>query len=504
MTAGKPENSARISTGSTGLDTILRGGLPPNRIYLLEGAPGSGKTTLALRYLLEGVRGGERVLYVTLSETSEELEVVAASHGWSLEGVDLFELASANEVLGEGREQSILHSWEIELGGTLRLVQEKVEEVKPSRIVFDSLSEMRLLAQDPLRYRRQVLALKQFFAGRNITVVLVDGLTGENGQRDAHLHSLCHGVISLERLTLDFGAARRRLEVQKMRGVDFIAGFHDFTVRTGGLEIYPRMNAAEHHSPFAGDPTPSGVAELDSLLAGGPLRGTTTLITGPAGSGKTTVALQYLCAACERGEAAGLFEFDERVGTMRIRARAMGLDLQKHVDSGLLTIMQINPAEISPGEFAWTIRRQVEDRSARVLVIDSLVGYVASMPQEELLILQMHELLSYLNQQGAVTFLINPQSGLVGSMATASLNISYLADAVILIRFFEAEGRIRKAISIIKNRGGAHEDTIRELRIDGEGVRVGEPLTAFKGVMTGTPEYSGVAGPLMEPRDVGA
>ena len=504
MTAGKPENSARISTGSTGLDTILRGGLPPNRIYLLEGAPGSGKTTLALRYLLEGVRGGERVLYVTLSETSEELEVVAASHGWSLEGVDLFELASANEMLGEGREQSILHSWEIELGGTLRLVQEKVEEVKPSRIVFDSLSEMRLLAQDPLRYRRQVLALKQFFAGRNITVVLVDDLTGENGQRDAHLHSLCHGVISLERLTLDFGAARRRLEVQKMRGVDFIAGFHDFTVRTGGLEIYPRMNAAEHHSPFAGDPTPSGVAELDSLLAGGPLRGTTTLITGPAGSGKTTVALQYLCAACERGEAAGLFEFDERVGTMRIRARAMGLDLQKHVDSGLLTIMQINPAEISPGEFAWTIRRQVEDRSARVLVIDSLVGYVASMPQEELLILQMHELLSYLNQQGAVTFLINPQSGLVGSMATASLNISYLADAVILIRFFEAEGRIRKAISIIKNRGGAHEDTIRELRIDGEGVRAGEPLTAFKGVMTGTPEYSGVAGPLMEPRDVGA
>ena len=247
-----------------------------------------------------------------------------------------------------------------------------------------------------------------------------------------------------------------------------------------------------------------GFAELDSLLAGGPLRGTTTLITGPAGSGKTTVALQYLSAACERGEAAGLFEFDERVGTMRIRARAMGLDLQKHVDSGLLTIMQINPAEISPGEFAWTIRRQVEDRSARVLVIDSLVGYVASMPQEELLILQMHELLSYLNQQGAVTFLINPQSGLVGSMATASLNISYLADAVILIRFFEAEGRIRKAISIIKNRGGAHEDTIRELRIDGEGVRVGEPLTAFKGVMTGTPEYSGVAGPLMEPRDVGA
>lgn len=504
MTEGKPESSARISTGSAGLDTVLRGGLPRNRIYLLEGAPGSGKTTLALRYLLEGVRRGERVLYVTLSETSEELEAVAISHGWSLKGVNLFELASANEVLGEGREQSILHPWEMELGGTVRLIQEKVEEVKPSRIVFDSLSEMRLLAQDPLRYRRQVLALKQFFAGRSITVILVDDLTGENGQRDAHLHSLCHGVISLERMTLEVGAARRRLEVQKLRGVDFVAGFHDFAIRKGGLEVYPRLIATEHHAPFVGEPVPSGVVELDSLLAGGPLRGTSTLITGPAGAGKTTVALQYLYAACERGEAAALFEFDERVGTLLIRAKAMGFDLQKHIDSGVLTILQINPAEISPGEFAWTIRRQVEDRSARVLVIDSLIGYVASMPHEELLILQLHELLSYLNQQGVVTFLINPQAGLVGSMATGSLNVSYVADAVVLIRFFEAEGRIRKAISVIKNRGGAHEDTIRELRIDAEGVRVGEPLIAFKGVMTGTPEYSGAAGPLMEPRDVGA
>jgi circadian clock protein KaiC len=504
MTESRTIDAARISTGNAGLDEVLRGGLPSKRMYLLEGAPGSGKTTLALRYLLDGVRRDERVLYVTLSETSEELQAVAASHGWSLDGIDLFELASASEVLGEGREQSILHPWEIELGGTVRLIQEKVEEVQPSRIVFDSLSEMRLLAQDPLRYRRQVLALKQFFAGRNVTVLLVDDLTDENGQRDAHLHSLCHGVISLERLTLEIGAARRRLEVQKMRGIDFVAGFHDFTIRKGGLEVYPRLIATEHHAPFIGDPVPSGVAELDRLLAGGPLRGTSTLITGPAGAGKTTVALQYLYAACERGEATALFEFDERVGTLLIRANAMGLDLQKHIDSGVLTIMQINPAEISPGEFAWRIRRQIEERSVRVMVIDSLIGYVASMPQEELLILQMHELLSYLNQQGVVTFLINPQAGLVGGMGTGSLNVSYVADAVILIRFFEAEGRIRKAISIIKNRGGAHEDTIRELRIDAEGVRVGEPLVAFKGVMTGTPEYAGAAGPLMEPRDVGA
>ncbi len=502
MTEGKPAKPVRISTGSPGLDNVLRGGLPPNRVYLLEGAPGSGKTTLALRFLLEGVREGERVLYVTLSETSEELQAVAESHGWSLEGIDLFELASANEVLGEGREQSVLHSWELELGGTVRLIQEKVDEVQPTRIVFDSLSEMRLLAQDPLRYRRQVLALKQFFAGRNITVILVDDLTGEHGQRDAHLHSLCHGVITLERLTLEFGAARRRLQVQKLRGVNFVAGFHDFTIEEGGLEVYPRLIAAEHHAPFAGEPTPSGVPELDRLLAGGPLRGTTTLVTGPAGAGKTTLTLQYVYAACERGESAALFEFDERIGTLLVRANTMGIDLQKHIDSGALTISQIDPAEVSPGQFAWMIRREVTERSVRIVVIDSLSGYVAAMPQEQQLILQVHELLSYLNQQGLVTFLINPQSGLVGSMSTGLLNISYVADAVILIRFFEAEGRVRKAISVIKNRGGAHEDTIRELRIDSGGIRIGEPLTNFRGVMTGTPEYAGEPTPLMEPRVV--
>jgi circadian clock protein KaiC len=493
----------QIGTGNEGLDIVLRGGLPKNRLYLLEGAPGSGKTTLALQFLREGVRRGEKALYVTLSETREELAVVAESHGWDIAAFDVFELSAMDDVFGDGRDQSILHPWELELGETVRLILDEIERTKPTRVVLDSLSEMRLLAQDPLRYRRQVLALKQFFAGRAITVVLVDDMTAAEDGSDAHLHSLCHGVITLERLTLDFGAARRRMQVQKLRGVNFIAGYHDMTIQKGGLEIYPRLIASDHHAPFVGEPVASGVAELDALLAGGPLRGTSTLITGPAGTGKTTIALQYLHAACERGEATVIYEFDERVGTLLARAKAFGLDLQKHIDDGLMVIEQIDPAEISPGEFAQRLRRQVEGRGARVILIDSLNGYLAAMPQEKQLILQLHELLSYLNQRGVVTFLINPQQGLLGSMAT-NLNISYIADAVLMLRFFEAEGRIRKAISVIKNRAGAHEDAIREFRVDRGGIRVGEPLVAFKGVLTGTPEYTGDRSPLMEDRARGA
>ena len=498
-----PTTPAIASTGNEGLDLILKGGLPANRLYLLEGAPGSGKTTLALQFLREGVRLGEPALYITLSETREELAVVAASHGFSIDEFEVFEFGSAAEVLDKGRQQSILHSWEMELTETVRLIEAEVERINPCRVVFDSLSEMRLLAQDSLRYRRQVLALKQFFAGRKTTVVLVDDMTGSDGGRDSHLHSLCHGVITLERLTLDFGAARRRMQVQKLRGVDFVAGYHDLNIRKGGLEIYPRLIASDHQGRFIGEPAPSGLKELDDLLAGGPLRGTSTLITGPAGTGKTTLALQYLDAACERGERCTVLEFDERVGTLMTRAKAFGLALERHLDSGCLVIEQINPAELSPGEFAARVRREVEDRDVRMVAIDSLNGYLAAMPQEQQLILQMHELLSYLGQKGVVTFLINPQHGLVGTMST-NLNISYVADAVVLLRFFEAEGRIRKAISVLKNRGGMHEDTIRELRIDRSGVRVGAPLVEFKGVLTGTPEYTGSTSPLLEERADGA
>ncbi len=489
-----------IATGNAGLDQVLRGGLPKDRLYLLEGTPGSGKTTLGLQFLFEGVRQGESVLYITLSETSEELRCVAESHGWSLDGVHLFELSAADAVLGGAQEQTILHPWESELGDTIELIQARVDELQPRRLVFDSLSEMRLLAQDPLRYRRQVLALKQFFAGRGLTVLLVDDLTTSGGERDNHLHSLCHGVLTLERLTLDFGAARRRLQIQKLRGADFIAGYHDFVLRRGGLEIYPRMIAAGRYQDFVGQPVPSNIADMDALLHGGPLRGTSTLITGPAGTGKTTLALQYVTAACARGERCAVYEFDERIGTLLKRAESMGMPLHRYIDEGLLVVHQIDPAELSPGEFAWRVRRDVDENDCRLLVMDSLNGYLAAMPQEQHLILQMHELLSYLSQSGVVTFLINPQHGLVGTM-TSSLDISYIADTVVLIRFFEAQGRLRKAISILKHRGGGHEDAIRELRIDTRGIRVGQPLVDFRGVLTGTPEYFGAKQPLMEERD---
>jgi circadian clock protein KaiC len=489
-----------LSTGVVGLDEILMGGLTPRRLYLLEGAPGSGKTTLALNFLLAGAARAERVLYVTLSETATELRAVAASHGWDLGGIEVFDLGSASDVLSQEREQTLLHPWEVELGEVVKLITDEVERVNPRRVVFDSLSELRLLAQDPLRYRRQVLSLKQYFAGRNITVVLVDDLTASTGSRDTHLHSLCHAVITLERLTLDFGATRRRLLVQKYRGVAYRGGYHDFVIRTGGLDVFPRLVASEHDTAFVGEPTPSGVVDLDSLLNGGPLRGTTTLISGPAGAGKTTLALQYVVAACRRGENATIYEFDERIGTLLLRSRSMGMDLQPHIDSGVLRLQQVDPAELSPGEFATMVRRDVADRDCRMIMVDSISGYLTAMPQEQQLMLQMHEMLSYLNRSGVVTFLINPQQSLLGSMQMGGINVSYIADTVLMLRFFEADGRISKALSVLKNRAGPHEDTIRELRIDCGGIRVGPPLTQFRGVLTGTPEYVGEQGALMEDR----
>jgi circadian clock protein KaiC len=483
-------DDGRISTGSAGLDSVLGGGIDPNRMYLYEGRPGTGKTTIALQFLLEGARQGERVLYITLSETETEFELVARRHGWSLNNIDIFELVPPETTLDPDRELTVLHPAEMELSETTKLICDKVTEINPSRVVLDSLSELRLLAQSPLRYRRQVLALKHFFANRKCTVVLLDDLTA--AQNDLQLHSIAHGVLLLEQSAIDYGAERRRLRVIKMRGIKFRGGFHDFTIEKGGLEIYPRLIAAEHHKEFLGEPTPSGNAELDQLLGGGLERGTNALLIGSAGVGKSSLALTYLIAAAERKEKGVLFAFDEGRGTVEARARALGLPLQAALDSGYIRFQQIDPAELSPGEFAANVQRSVERDGARVVVIDSLNGYLNAMPDGRFLILQMHELLSYLAQQGVLTILVLAQHGLVGPMDTP-LDISYLSDAVLMLRYFEVNGTVRRALSVVKKRSGDHEHTIREFRLTAGGISVGPPLTEFSGIFTGTPRFTGTA-----------
>ena len=480
----------RISTGSDGLDDILGGGFDANRMYLYEGRPGTGKTTIALQFLLRGARDGERVLYISLSETKRELALVAQRHGWSLAGLDIFELVPPETTLDPDRELTVFHPAEMELSETTSLIFREVERINPARVVLDSLSELRLLAQNPLRYRRQVLALKHFFTNRNCTVVLLDDLS--SSQDDLQLHSIAHGVVMLEQLAIDYGAERRRLRVIKMRGIRFRGGYHDFIIETGGLKIFPRLIAAEHHKSFVGDFTPSGSGELDQLLGGGLERGTNALLIGSAGVGKSSVALTYAIAAAERGEHAVFFAFDEGRGTVEARARTLGLDLEKHIESGHIRFQQIDPAELSPGEFAANVRASVERDNARIVIIDSLNGYLNAMPDERFLILQMHELLSYLAQQGVLTILILAQHGLMGP-TYSNLDISYLSDAVLMLRYFELGGMVRRALSVVKKRSGNHEHTIREFRLTGSGVKLGPPLKEFSGIFSGTPRYTGPA-----------
>ena len=481
------ETDVRAATGVTGLNDILRGGFTRNRLYLLEGVPGSGKTTLALQFLMEGVQQGESVLYVTLSETKDELSEVAASHGWALEGITIRELVPSEESLLPDEQYTMFHPSEVELSETTKTILADVERIKPKRIVFDSLSELRLLAGNPLRYRRQILALKQFFAGRNCTVLLLDDLTSTD--RDLQVQSIAHGVLRLEQVYPEYGAERRRLIVIKYRGVRFRGGYHDYVIQRGGLEVFPRLVAQESRGLRRMEQLSSGVPAFDALLGGGIERGTSTLIVGAPGTGKSTLAAQFAVAGAARYQRAAMFLFDESSNTLLKRATGLGIDLVSQVEAGRVSIQSVDPAELSPGEFAHAIRHAVEKDGASIVVIDSLNGYLNAMPEERFLTVQLHELLSYLGQAGVATILIGAHQGVIGSAMVAPVDTSYLADSVILMRYFELQGEVRQAISVIKKRGGFHERTIREFSLSANGIKLGEPLRSFRGVLTGVPIY---------------
>jgi circadian clock protein KaiC len=480
---------SHAATGIPGLDDVLRGGLSRGHVFLLEGAPGTGKTTIALSFVIEGDKVGERCLYITLSETERELRASAASHGWGINSnVEIFEVAPPDSLLSADKEQSLLYSSDLELGETVQAIFAAFERVKPTRVVLDSLSEIRLLAQNSLRFRRQVLVLKHYFAKHGATVLLLDDRTSE--PTDKASHSIVHGVVRVEELAPEYGADRRRLRVLKYRGQSFRGGYHDMSIQKGGVSLFPRLAALEHRTVFARTQMSSGIAELDTLLGGGIEQGSSTLVLGPAGTGKSTVALQFVSAAISRGEKAAMFIFDEELDLLFDRTRAMGLNLEAWQDCGSLSIDQVDAAEMSPGEFAHRVRSRVDGSKARTIVIDSLNGYQAAMPAENALVLHIHELLQYLNRQGANTFLTVAQHGLVGDMK-APVDVTYLADTVILLRYFEAKAAVRRAVSIIKKRSGPHETTIREYQITSKGLTLGSPLHEFQGVLRGVPTLIG-------------
>jgi circadian clock protein KaiC len=488
--AHEPKTATRlVRTGIGGLDDVMSGGLRANRLYLVEGIPGSGKTTLALQFLLEGVAANEPVLYISLSETREEIEEVADSHGWSLAGVTIRELIPSESTLNPEEQYTMFHPADVELSETTKTILQDVERIKPTRVVLDSLSELRLLAGNPLRYRRQILALKQFFVGRQCTVILLDDLTAE--VRELQVQSIAHGVLLLEQMNPEYGAERRRLRIVKFRGVKFRGGYHDYTIDRGGLTVFPRLVAAEHRQEKTLAQLSSGLPPLDALLGGGIERGTSTMIVGPPGTGKSTIAAQFAYAAALRGEKSALFVFDESRKTLVSRVRGLGIDLAGQIDAGKILIQQVDPAELSPGEFTHAIRRVVDEEQVSIVVIDSLNGYLAAMPSERYLVVQLHEMLNFLGQKNVATLLIGAHQGLIGMQMNTPVDASYLADAVLLLRYFEYRGEIQQAISVVKKRGGQHERTIREFGMSSGRIRIGEPLREFRGVLSGIPFFEG-------------
>jgi circadian clock protein KaiC len=476
---------ASVATGIEGLDDILNGGLTPHRLYLVEGVPGSGKTTMAMQFLMEGAARGEKVLYVTLSETTEELQEAAASHGWSLDGIVIHELVPMGDQLDPESQYTMFHPSEVELAETTHRILQEVERLQPQRVVFDSLAEIRLLAGSLLRFRRQVLALKQYFAGRGTTVLLLDEThVSEHGM---HVHTVVHGAIELVQMKPEYGGDRRRLRVSKMRGRAFQSGNHDYTIETGGVRVFPRLVAAEFRREGENSTMSSGLPALDALLGGGLDRGTSTLLVGAAGTGKSSLAAHFVMSAAQRGEHSAMFLFDESLRAMLTRSRGLGLDVEGRIREGIVEVQAIDPGELSPGEFIHRIRQAVEQGGARVLVVDSLNGYLNAMAEEQLVLIQFHELLAYLAQMGVVTLMINAQIGLIGQMTT-TVDVSYLADTVILLRYFEASGEVRQAISVLKKRTGPHERTIRELTISNTGLEIGPALRHYRGILTGVPQ----------------